>query len=253
MGSLITLGLAEIQVGAAGASGVMPGSMAKIGATYRDTCKLEQADSEVTEHFEEGKAAPMVRKKAKNLPVLTFSIMDPDVQMLIDYIGGDDIGGGGSPKWGFDGSEAVANKAIRVMSEQGLWVDIPNADIEAVIDADMSAKGLFMVNFTVTPMAVSDGKPIHAYDGTTGLAVTPTLLTFGASADNTGKTITASSSGNVTYAAAPSNAEWVTVTRANKVVTVKVAANANTEDRTTIVTIVADGLTAYVPVTQAGA
>ena len=253
MGSLITLGLAEIQVGAAGANGVMPGSMAKIGAAYRDTCKLAQAASEITEHFEEGKAAPKVRKKAKTMPVLTFSVMDPDVLMLINYIGGTNVGTEGAPKWGFDGSEAVANKAIRVMSEQGLWVDIPNGDIEAVINADMSAKGLFMVDFTVTPMAVTEGKPIQAYDGTSGLTVDPTSLSFAATADSSGKTITATSSGSVTYAAAPSNAEWLTVTRNGKVVTVKVSANTNTESRTAIVTIVADGLTAYVPVTQAGA
>ena len=145
------------------------------------------------------------------------------------------------------------SKAIRVMSEQGLWVDIPNGDIEAVINADMSAKGLFMVDFTVTPMAVTEGKPIQAYDGTSGLTVDPTSLSFAATADSSGKTITATSSGSVTYAAAPSNAEWLTVTRNLKVVTVKVSANTNTESRTAIVTVVADGLTAYVPVTQAGA
>lgn len=253
MGSLITLGLAEIQVGAASAAGTMPGSLAKIGATYRDTCKVAQAASEVTEHFEEGKSAPKVRKKTKSMPVLNFSIMDPDVQMLIDYIGGSNVGTVEAPKWGFDGSEAVANKAIRVKTEQGLWIDVPNADIEAVINADLSAKGLFMVDFTITPMAVTSGKPIHSYDGTSGLVVSPTSLNFTAAADTVGKTITATSTGNVTYAAAPSNDEWITVTRNLKVVTVKVSANTNSESRTAVVTIVADGLTAYVPVTQAGA
>lgn len=234
-------------VGAAAPAGVMP-SLNKIGKTYKDSCKLNQAASEVTEHFEEGKASPEVRKKQKKIPVLTFSIMDPDAQTLADYIGGTVTNG----KWGFDGTEEVVNRSIQVQTEQGFWVDIPNADIEAVLNTELSVKGIFLVDFTVTPLSVTSGKAIYMYDGATGLTVDPTSLSFTSAADATGKTITATSTGNVTYAAADAGADWITVTRNLKVVTVKVTANANSEARTANVTIVADGLTAVVPVTQAG-
>ena len=56
----------------------------------------------------------------------------------------------------------------------------------------------------------------------------------------------------MTYAAAEPGADWLVVTRALKVVTVTVLANTNSEARSTNVTIVADGFTAIVPVTQAG-
>lgn len=249
MSSLITIGLSEIHVGTAATNGTMPGSMTKIGKTYKDSCKLNQDAAEVTEHYEEGKASPEVRLKNKKVPKLAFQIMDPDAQLLADYIGGTVTNG----VWGFDGTETVANKAIRVKSEQGLWIDIPNADIEAVVNAEFSKKGIFLVDFTITPMAVTAGKAIQAYNGSQTLTVDPTSLSFTAAADATGKTITASSTGNVTYAAAPSDAEWLTVTRSLKVVTVKVSANTNSEARTANVTIIADGLTAIVPVTQAGA
>lgn len=247
MGSLISLGLSQIEVGTAAPGGVMP-SLTKIGKTYKNTCKLVQAAADVTEHFEEGKYSPEVRKKNKKMPVLTFSIMDPDAQLLADYVGGSVTGG----VWGFDGTETVLPRAIRVKSAQGLYVDIPNADIEAVINADMSDQGIFLVDFTVTPLAVTSGKAISAYNGVS-LTVTPETLSFTSAADAVGKTITATSTGNVTYAAAPSDQEWLTVTKAAKVVTVKVSANTNGEARTANVTIVADGLTAIVPVTQAGA
>lgn len=250
MGSLITLGLTEILVGAAASGGTMPGSLTKIGKTYKDSCKIMQDASDVTEHFEEGKAAPEVRRKTKKMPKLTFQLMDPDVTLLSQLVGGTITD---STKWGFDGTEDVINKAIRLKSEQGLWFDIPNADIEAVINAEFSEKGIFLLDVTVTPLAVSAGKPIVAYDGTTGLVVSPTALSFTAAADATGQTITASSTGNVTAASKPSGEEWLTVTRSGKVVTVKVSANTNSEARTANVTIVADGLTAIVPVTQAGA
>ncbi len=159
--SLITLGLSQIKVGAAAANGTMPAQLTKIGKTYKDTCKIAQDAAEVTEHYEEGKAAPEVRKKSKKIPVLTFSIMDADVQFLIDYIGGENVGTTDAPKWGYSGDEVVANKAVKVESEQGLDFEIPNGDIEAVINADMSAKGIFLVDFTVTPCAVTSGKAIR--------------------------------------------------------------------------------------------
>ncbi len=167
---MITLGLSQIEVGEAAENGIMPTTMAKIGKTYQNTCRLAQEASEVTEHFEEGKASPEVRAKRKKVPVLNFSIMDPDPQVLADYIGGTftaaAVGPPATPAtWGFDGSELVDNKAIRVKTKQGLWVDIPNADIEAVINSEFSDQGIFLVDFTVTPLAVTAGKAITAYEG----------------------------------------------------------------------------------------
>lgn len=160
--STFTIGLAQIKVGKASPAGVMPTDMSKIGKTYKDTCKLAQDSPEVTEHFEEGMAAPAVRKKSLKIPKLTFSIMDADVNTLIAYVGGSNVGTEEKPIWGFDGNEVVANKAISVETEQGLDFNIPNADIEAVINSDMSAKGIFLVDFTVTPMAVDNGKALRA-------------------------------------------------------------------------------------------
>lgn len=165
---MVTLGLAEILVGTASEAGTMPeeSAMKKLGKTYKDSAKFNQEASEVTEHFEEGRAAPEVRKKSKKIPKLTFSIMDADIDALVKYVGGTKVNKSGSNKtrWAFDGSEQVDNCAILVKTEQGLYFEMPNADIEAVVNADMSAKGIFLVEFTVTPLAVKDGKALRAYD-----------------------------------------------------------------------------------------
>lgn len=155
---MVTLGLSQIKVGDAAENGVMPSNMTKIGKTYKGTCKLNQEKAEVKEHYEEGQAAPEVRKKTKKIPVLVFSLMDADPTMLATYIGGTVTEG----NWGYDGTEVVANKAIHVESEMGMVFDIPNADIEAVINHDASAEGIFLVDFTVTPLAVTSGKPFNA-------------------------------------------------------------------------------------------
>ena len=57
-------------------------SMTKIGKTYKDTANINQDAADVTEHFEEGKSAPEVRKKSKKIPKVTFSLMNPDPTML---------------------------------------------------------------------------------------------------------------------------------------------------------------------------
>ena len=247
---LITLGLCQIKVGEAAQSGVMPANLTKIGKTYKDTAKIAQDAADVTEHFEEGMAAPEVRKKSKKIPKLTFSLMDSDAQMLADYVGGEVDSDG---NWGYNGDELNANKAILVETEQGLDFKIPNGDIEAVINADMSAKGIFLVDFTVTPLAVAVGKKaIRGVKKIDPLVVSPTRLSFTSAADSTGKAITATSTGNITSASVPSEIEWCTVTKSAKVATVKVSANANGESRSCVVTIVADNKTSRVVVTQEG-
>lgn len=154
---LITLGLCQIKVGTAAPNGTMPGTLTKIGKTYKDTAKINHDAADVTEHFEEGHAAPEARSKSKKIPKVTFSIMDADGQLLADYVGGTVSSG----TWGYDGDEVVANKAVFIETEQGLDFEIPNGDIEATINADLSAKGIFLVDFIVTPLAVTAGKAIR--------------------------------------------------------------------------------------------
>lgn len=157
--SVITIGLAKISVGTAATNGTMPVALEKIGKVYKDSCKIAQDAADVTEHFEEGHSAPEVRKKSKKIPKVTFSLMDCAPDALVKYIGGEKVEKDG---WGFNGDEITANVAIKIESEQGLDFYIPNADVEAVINADMSAKGIFLVDFTVTPCAVTAGKAISA-------------------------------------------------------------------------------------------
>ena len=165
---MVTLGLAVILAGTAAPTGVMPAiaSMKKIGKAYKDSAKFGQEPSEVTEHFEEGNVIPVVRKVAKKVPKFTFSIMDADIDTLVRYVGGTKVAKSGSEKtkWAFDGTEVVENCSILIQTEQGLHFEVPNAAVEATINSDMSAKGIFLVDFVITPMAVDSGKGLRAYD-----------------------------------------------------------------------------------------
>lgn len=150
--SLISLGLSEIQVGAIAEDGGEATAYTKIGKTYQNTCKLQQDTADVTEHYEEGQAAPEVRKKKKKVPVLTFSIMDPDVTFLKEYLGGTVTGTGDTAVWSWSDTDEGIVASIRAIPEVGLVYTIPRADIEAVLNADMSSQGINLVDFTVTPL-----------------------------------------------------------------------------------------------------
>lgn len=155
-------------MGVASPEGTMPAvsAMKKIGKTYKDSARMSQDAPEVTEHYEEGRSVPEVRKKTKKVPVFSFQIMDADIDTLVNYVGGTKVAKAQNTKtkWAFDGSEAVEPRSIFIRTEQGLCFEIPNADIEASINSDFTASGIFLVDFTITPLAVSAGKALRAYD-----------------------------------------------------------------------------------------
>lgn len=150
--SMISLGLSEIQVGTIATDGGEAESYIKIGKTYQNTCKLQQDNAEVTEHYEEGQSAPEVRKKKKKVPVLTFSIMDPDPTFLKTYLGGTTSGDGDEMVWSWSDTDEDIEVSLRVIPEVGLVYTIPRADIEAVLNANMSSQGINLVDFTATPI-----------------------------------------------------------------------------------------------------
>ena len=92
--------------------------------------------------------------------------MDADIDTLVRYVGGTKTAKSSSEKtkWAFDGTEIVENCSMLIQTEQGMYFEIPNAAIEATLNADMSAKGIFLVDFVITPTAVSSGKALRAYD-----------------------------------------------------------------------------------------
>lgn len=157
----------------------------------------------------------------------------------------------GSTKPIADTNGIIAGKyAIRLTPEdpttEGWVMENCTVSIEDTWDAENGKKW----KYTFEALNPASGSMLKEYTANT-LEVSPTSLSFSAAEDATGKTITASSSGNIT--AASSDEDWATVIYSLKVATVKVSANANTDARTANVSITADGKTVIVVVTQAGA
>lgn len=134
-------------------------SCKKIGKVYQDTAQINQDAAEVTEHYEEGAAAPEVRKKKRKVPAARFSIMNPNANHLAAYVGGEVVDTAG---WGEDGTEKVQNKCVILVAEEGLAFVIPNGDIDALLTGNLSASGILLMDVTVTPLT-NTGKSIYAY------------------------------------------------------------------------------------------
>lgn len=156
MATLHTFGLSEIQF-----NGV------KVGMTYKDTAKMTQDRAEVTEHFEEGKSSPAVTTKVKKIPKLEFAIMNPDAQFLQTHMGG--TYDSTTKTWSFDGSESVAEGEWVVLPKKGFEsITISKGDVDAIIDFDISDKGILLVRFVVTPLTPDEvgKKPIDIKEKT---------------------------------------------------------------------------------------
>lgn len=240
---MITLGLKQINTGVAAENGIMPSAsqLSKIGKVYKGTCKIAQDAADVTEHFEEGNPAPVARFKIKKIQKVTAQIIVESVEQMAQFIGGTITNG----KYGYDGTEVVANRSVQVITKQGLNIEIPNADIEAALNADLSSEGICLFDITFTPMATTSGKAYYMVPKPAATA-TPASLTFAASGET--KTVDVTAENDISFAFSD-NVAWCNVSTSGKTATVVCNAN-DGEQRTATITINVDGSTLIIPVTQ---
>ena len=158
MSATYTYGLKEVLVGTADAStGTVPaiGNLLKLGEVYQETCSFNQDDPEITEHREEGVAAPKVVQQVKTLPYITLSLMNPSADVLSKVFGGSASG----DAWGINGDEADIVKSVRLVTKVGLDFGIPNALLTAKMNTTtISDRTIVLVDVTIRPQGVASGK-----------------------------------------------------------------------------------------------
>ena len=158
MNAKYTYGLKEVLVGTADAStGAVPAiaNLTKLGEVYQDTCSFNQDDPDITEHREEGVAAPKVVQVTKTLPYITLSLMNPSADVLSKVFGGTASG----DVWGINGDEADVVKSVRLVTKVGLDFGIPNAMLTAKMNSTtIGDKTIVLVDVTIRPQAVASGK-----------------------------------------------------------------------------------------------
>ncbi|MDD3404974.1 MAG: BACON domain-containing carbohydrate-binding protein [Paludibacteraceae bacterium] len=148
---------------------------------------------------------------------------------------------------GDDVDDVISGASWLTATKAGTVVTISAA---ANSGAARSAKLLVISGHSAVYVSVSQAA--YVAPAPNPLVATPASLSFTADADAVGKAVEITSEANPTYSRVPSDVEWCTVTRSAKTITVKVSANPNSDERSTSLTVRADGKEVVVPITQAG-
>jgi hypothetical protein len=165
MADVYTLGLAKIEIGDIANDGGMGTSLDVLGQTLQGTCNISQDDPETTEFFAEELDDPVVSISKRGKTTLTFSIMNPDVQVLQKALGGTVSGSGDAAKWSSPTQIPIIEKSVKVTPQQGLIFEFPRVKIVAKINGAFSRDNIFVIEVTGTALqpTKSGTAPFTAY------------------------------------------------------------------------------------------
>lgn len=152
MKKVVTLGLTKIEVGAIGPDGDMGTTLASLGYTYQDTCKMTTEDPETTDHYAEEEDDPIVSLSRGGKTNFVFSLMDADPETLKELLGGKVSGTGATAKWEAPSKLPTIEKSVKITPEQGLQFEIPRMKLVAKFNIEFSKKGLMLIEVVGTVM-----------------------------------------------------------------------------------------------------
>jgi hypothetical protein len=147
---MYTIGLASIEVGDIAADGGMGQSLAQLGLTYQDTCKMTTEDPETTDFYAEEVDDPVFSMSRAGKTTFAFSIMNPELVTLQKLMGGTITGTGDAAKWSPPDTMPIIEQSVRITPQQGLKYEIPRLKIVAKVNAEFSKKALLLVEVVGT-------------------------------------------------------------------------------------------------------
>jgi hypothetical protein len=150
MANVYTLGLAKIEIGDIASDGGMGATLSVIGYTYQGTCTMTTEEAETTDHYAEEMDDPVVSVSRAGKTTFSFSIMNPDVTVLKQFLGGTISGTGDTAKWNAPNLMPAIEKSVRITPQQGLMFDIPRLKITAKINGPFSKTEMFLLEVTGT-------------------------------------------------------------------------------------------------------
>lgn len=153
MASVATFGLSRIEIKKTSDA---DGSYKTLGMTYQDSCSLVQNDPEVTDHYAEESDVPVVSVSKAGKIVLSFSIMDADVDTLTELMGGEKDAESGA--WHAPEVDPGMELSVRLTPKSGLQIEIPRASVVAKLNGSFSRSGIFLIAVTATVLK-AEGKP----------------------------------------------------------------------------------------------
>jgi len=148
---VITLGLSSIKTGAIAQDGGMGQTLAALGYTYEDTAKMTQEDPTVTEFYAEEVDDPVAAISRAGKTGFEFSIMNPDVSVLADLMGG--TADTTNNTWTAPDTVYECEKSVEITPKQGFKIEVPRMKLQTKINAEFSKKGIMLIEVKGTVMA----------------------------------------------------------------------------------------------------
>ncbi|MDR2139773.1 MAG: hypothetical protein LBP50_09530 [Tannerella sp.] len=160
MASTVTLGLAEIKVGAIDADGGMGTSLSRLGYTFQNTAQMQQEDGTTTDFIVEELDTPLASITQPGKLSFNFSIADPDVDTLAKIFGGTADTTSTPNTWSAPDASPELELSIEIVPKQGLKFKIPRAKVTAKFNGSFSKTSLFLVEVScVVLQPVKAGEP----------------------------------------------------------------------------------------------
>jgi hypothetical protein len=148
MASVVTLGLAKIEVGAIESDGAMSTSLSPLGYTYEGTAQMQQEDGTTTDYIVEELDTPLESNTQPGKITFNFSVADPDVDTLATIFGGTANTTKGT--WEAPDASPELELSVKITPKKGLSFEIPRAKITAKLNGTFSKTSLFLVEVSCT-------------------------------------------------------------------------------------------------------
>lgn len=150
MAHVVTLGLSKIlgKTGEPTKGDFNEDGYTVFGLTYEDTAKMTQADAEATEFYAEEEDDPIEIIEKGGKITFTFSIMNPDTDLLKRLFGGEvaeDI-------WAYPDATASIEESVIIVPRKGLKFQVPRMKLNVKFNGEFSKKGLLLLDVTGTVM-----------------------------------------------------------------------------------------------------
>jgi hypothetical protein len=148
--NVYTLGLSKIEMGDVASDGGMGSSLSVIGYTYQGTCTMTSEDAETNDFYAEELDDPVLSISRTGKTTFKFSVMNPDVNILKQFLGGTVSGSGDAAKWNAPDTMPVIEQSVRITPQQGLIFEIPRLKITAKINGPFSKTEMFLLEISGT-------------------------------------------------------------------------------------------------------
>lgn len=124
-----------------------------LGLTAEDSVKLTTENDETKDWFAEEMDAPAfteVVKKGKTS--LELEILNPDMDTLVETMGGSKSGSGGTAKYTFPEQAVTVERTVKITPRKGMGFIYNRARIDASLSEEMGRNNLIRLKLKITAL-----------------------------------------------------------------------------------------------------